>query len=82
MSTFFREELYRIDKASERLGVSIPNIRNWIYSGKLSTLRTAEGGHRIPESKIRRFLGVLIQKRKEKDDFLFKSLYSRTEKGS
>lgn len=64
MSTFLGEELYRIGKMSKRLDISIPTIRNWIYSGKLNTLRTAGGEHRIPESEIRRILGLSIQKRK------------------
>ena len=64
MSSFLGEELYRIGKASKRLGVSIPTIRNWIYSGKLYTLRTAGGEHGIPESEIRRILGVPTLRKK------------------
>ena len=36
MSEFIGDRLYRIGKASQRLGVSIPTVRNWIYSGKLT----------------------------------------------
>ena len=50
------EHLYLIGKASQQLGVSIPMVRNWIYSGKIKTLRTAGGEHRIPESEIRRMV--------------------------
>jgi predicted site-specific integrase-resolvase len=64
MSSFPGEELYRIGKTSQRLGVSIPMVRNWNFSGNLNALRTAEGEHRIPESEIRRVLSVPIQKKK------------------
>ena len=63
MSEFLGDQLYRIGKASQRLGVSIPTIRNWIYSGKLTTLRTVGGEHRIPESEIRRILGISTKER-------------------
>jgi excisionase family DNA binding protein len=64
MSSFLGEEFHRIGKASKLLGVSVPTVRNWIYSGKLTTVRTAGGEHRIPESEIRRVLGGPIQIRK------------------
>ncbi|MHA1280017.1 MAG: helix-turn-helix domain-containing protein, partial [Candidatus Helarchaeota archaeon] len=63
MSQFFGEKLYRIGKAAQQLGVSIQTLRNWIYSGKIQTLRTAGGEHRIPESEIRRILGIPAPKR-------------------
>ncbi|MFX1296863.1 MAG: IS607 family transposase [Promethearchaeota archaeon] len=64
MSEFLADRLYRIGKASQRLGISIPMVRNWIYSGKIITLRTVGGEHRIPESEIRRILGVSSEERK------------------
>ncbi len=63
MSQYFGEKLYRIGKAAQQLGVSIQTVRNWIYSGKVQTLRTAGGEHRIPESEIRRILGIPAPKR-------------------
>ncbi len=65
MSEFLGDRLYRIEKASQRLGVSIPTVRNWIYSGKITTLRTVGGVHRIPESEIRRILRVSNKERKD-----------------
>ena len=64
MSEFLGDHLYRIGKASQWLGVSIPTVRNWIYSGKIKTLRTVGGEHQIPESEIRRILGVSSKERK------------------
>jgi molybdopterin-binding protein len=42
--------------ASERLGVSYPTIKQWIYKGILRTRATAGGHHRIPEMEIQRLL--------------------------
>ncbi|KKM85317.1 hypothetical protein LCGC14_1290270 [marine sediment metagenome] len=50
VSEFLGDQLYRIGKSSQRLMVSIPMVRNWIYSGKIKTLRTIGGEHRIPEA--------------------------------
>jgi molybdopterin-binding protein len=41
--------------AANVLGVSYPTIKQWIYSGKLRTIRTAGGHHRIPEDELDRF---------------------------
>jgi len=54
ISELIGKPIYRIEKASKRLGASIQTVKNWIYSGKLKTLRTAGVEHRIPESEIRR----------------------------
>jgi molybdopterin-binding protein len=43
-------------EAAQLLGVSFATVKNWIYNGKLKTIRTAGGHHRIPESALRRFL--------------------------
>ncbi len=64
MSEFLGDRLYRIGKVSQRLGVSIPTVRKWIYSGKITTLRTVGGEHRIPETEIRRILGISNKERK------------------
>jgi molybdopterin-binding protein len=42
--------------AAIRLGVSYPTLKQWIYSGKLRTVRTAGGHHRIPEQELERFI--------------------------
>jgi molybdopterin-binding protein len=39
-----------------RLGISYPTLKQWIYSGKLSTMRTAGGHHRIAEQELERFI--------------------------
>lgn len=44
--------------AAQRLGVSYPTIKQWIYKGILRTRATAGGHHRIPESEIERLLAA------------------------
>ena len=43
-------------EAATRLGISYPTLKNWIYSGKLHTVTTPGGHHRIPESELARFI--------------------------
>jgi len=38
------------------LGVSYPTLKQWIYKGKISTVKTAGGHHRVPEQQIDKFL--------------------------
>jgi molybdopterin-binding protein len=42
--------------AAERLGVSYPTVKQWIYKGSLRTVRTEGGHHRVPESEVERLL--------------------------
>jgi molybdopterin-binding protein len=43
-------------EAATRLGISYPTLKKWIYSGKLRTVTTPGGHHRIPESELERFI--------------------------
>jgi len=56
-------ELLRLREAAEMAGVSYPTIKQWIYKGRLHSVRTAGGHHRIPRSEIERITGT----RKKKD---------------
>ena len=42
--------------AAIRLGVSYPTLKQWIYRGKLRTVRTPGGHHLIPEQELERFI--------------------------
>lgn len=42
--------------AAVRLGISYPTLKKWIYSGKLRTVTTPGGHHRIPESELERLV--------------------------
>lgn len=43
--------------AALRLGISYPALKKWIYSGKIKTVKTSGGHHRIPDEELDRFLG-------------------------
>lgn len=43
-------------EAARLLGVSYPAIKQWILSGKLKTVQTPGGHHRIAESTLKPFL--------------------------
>lgn len=49
-------DLIRASEAAERLGVSYPTLKQWIYKGALRTVRTAGGHHRISAAEVERFL--------------------------
>lgn len=44
------------NEAANRLGVSYPTIKQWIYKKKIRTIKTAGGHHRIAESELDQFL--------------------------
>jgi molybdopterin-binding protein len=43
-------------EAAAAIGVSYPTIKQWIIAGKLKTIKTAGGHHRIPQSALKRYL--------------------------
>lgn len=43
-------------EASRMLGISYPTIKNWILAGKLKTIRTPGGHHRLTLANLRPFL--------------------------
>ena len=47
-------DLLKLHDAARELGVSYPTIKQWIYHGKVKSVRTAGGHHRIPRSEIDR----------------------------
>lgn len=49
-------ELLHIAEAAQELGISYPTLKQWIYRGKLRSVKTAGGHHRIPRTEIDRVL--------------------------
>ena len=49
-------ELLQLRDAALQLGISFPTIKQWIYTKKIRSVRTAGGHHRIPESEVDRLL--------------------------
>jgi molybdopterin-binding protein len=49
-------KLYSVRHACKVLGVSYPAFKQWIYKGKIRTVKTPGGHHRVPETEIDRLL--------------------------
>ena len=49
--------------AAKVLGITYPTLKQWIYKGKLRTVKTAGGHHRIPESELDKFLHLRSERR-------------------
>ncbi len=55
-------ELIKPSEAARLLGLSYPTLKQWIYRGKVRTVRTAGGHHRIPRAELDRYLHVAGEK--------------------
>jgi molybdopterin-binding protein len=55
-------KLWSPREAAKVLGISYPTLKRWIYEGKLRTVKTRGGHHRIPESELDRYLYRALQK--------------------
>jgi molybdopterin-binding protein len=56
--------LIRPRDAATMLGISYPTLKQWIYKGKIGTIKTAGGHHRIPEAELDKFLTRKPKRRK------------------
>ncbi|HKI27169.1 MAG TPA: TOBE domain-containing protein [Candidatus Sulfotelmatobacter sp.] len=66
-----KEELLRPREAALELRVSFPTLKQWIYHGKIRSVRTPGGHHRIPQSEVDRYLYRTRGKTEpERDDVL------------
>jgi molybdopterin-binding protein len=59
-------ELLRLHEAAKLVGVSYPTLKQWIYNGKIKSVKTAGGHHRIPRSEVERFVGSDKRKTRKK----------------
>lgn len=59
-------ELLRLHEAAELAGVSYPTLKQWIYKGKIKSVKTVGGHHRIPKSEIDRLSGAGRRKTRKK----------------
>ncbi len=50
-------DLLKLKEAADALGISFPTVKQWIYKGKIRSVKTAGGHHRIPQDEIDRLLG-------------------------
>jgi len=49
--------LYRVPDAARQLSISAPTLKLWIRSGKIRSIKTPGGHHRIPQGEIDRLAG-------------------------
>jgi len=59
-------ELLHLADAARALGISYPTLKQWIYRGKIGSVKTAGGHHRIPRTEVDRVLfaaGAKAEKR-------------------
>lgn len=66
-------------EAARLLGVSYPAIKQWILSGKLKTVQTPGGHHRISESTLRPFLAKDAAKPKAQSRERFRRVSGRNQ---
>ena len=45
-------------QAAEKLGMSYPALKHWILAGRIKTVKTPGGHHRIPLEALDKFLAV------------------------
>ncbi|MGO9641689.1 MAG: TOBE domain-containing protein [Candidatus Acidiferrales bacterium] len=51
-----RDKLCSPREAAQILGISYSTLKLWIYKGKIRTVKTPGGHHRIPERELDKFL--------------------------
>ena len=47
-------------QAAERLGISYPAVKHWILAGRIRTVRTPGGHHRVPLEALDEFLPLPV----------------------
>ena len=55
-------ELVHLPEAARRLGISYPTLKQWIYRGKIHSIKTPGGHHRIPRAEVERVTGIAASK--------------------
>lgn len=60
-------------EAARVLGISYPTLKQWIYRGKIKTVKTPGGHHRVPETEIDR----IIPRKLERGDLTTRRLNFR-----
>jgi molybdopterin-binding protein len=49
-------KLFTPREAAQVLGVNYSTLKQWIYKGRIRTVKTAGGHHRVPEKQVDKFL--------------------------
>jgi len=72
-------ELLRPRDAAVVLGISYASLKQWIYQGKLRSVKTAGGHHRIPQGEIDRFLFRSLGKQPAEKRASFRTISGRNQ---
>jgi molybdopterin-binding protein len=51
-----RSEMFSPREAARMLGISYPTIKQWIYKGRVRTVKTPGGHHRVPAAEVDRLV--------------------------
>jgi len=43
-------------QAAEKIGISYPALKHWILAGRIQTVKTPGGHHRVPLDELKKFL--------------------------
>jgi molybdopterin-binding protein len=73
------EVLLQPREAALQLGISFPTVKQWIYKGKIRSVTTVGGHHRIPQSEVDRFLFRTRAKTGPERDDLFRRVSGRNQ---
>ena len=55
-------ELLKLTEAARLAGVSYPTLKQWLYKGKIRSVKTAGGHHRISREEIDRLTGRALER--------------------
>jgi molybdopterin-binding protein len=73
-------KLFTPREAAEVLGISYASLKQWIYQGKLKSVQTPGGHHRISESEVHRLLPrISIKGKPEKTRRMFRRVSGRNQ---
>jgi molybdopterin-binding protein len=73
-------KLFTPREAAQVLGISYASLKQWIYQGKLKSVQTPGGHHRISESEIHRMLPrISVKGKPEKTQRMFQRVSGRNQ---
>jgi molybdopterin-binding protein len=58
-------EMLKPSDAARLMNVSYPTLKQWIYLGKIRSVKTPGGHHRIPRGEVERFTGASRSRQKQ-----------------
>ncbi len=73
------EDLLGPRDAAAALGISYASLKQWIYQGKVRTVKTAGGHHRIPQSELDRYLFKSLGKQPVERRATFRTISGRNQ---